>query len=35
MKASPSALDGMKPDEVEVRNVKPIEVQKFDLKVDA
>jgi hypothetical protein len=29
------ALDGMKPDEAEVRNVKPIEVQKFDLKVDA
>jgi dTDP-4-amino-4,6-dideoxygalactose transaminase len=29
------ALDGMHPEEAKVRNVKPIEMQKFDLKVDA
>jgi len=29
------ALAGMAPDEADIRNVKPIDAQKFDLKVDA
>ena len=29
------ALGGLPPSEAEIRNVQPIEVQKFDLKVDA
>ena len=29
------ALAGLSPEQAEIRNVQPIDVQKFDLKVDA